>query len=304
MRNCVASVGTVVALVLCTLTSTASQTEGMPKKEKILHNKADLKLIACSACEEVSKVVHRTVTDMRKELAEGKKLKEIDIIEKLEKMCDPEETDGAWVSNYDITEKKGKLVLEDHGINGRCKVECQTIAKACDNLLGEHDTDIAEELYKESVKRAQLTQMLCYDLTDSCSRKPPKLPKGGRPHDEEWEEIPEEELKVQRMMREMKGAGMPGMSMYNRDELMDQFAGMGDEDGYGYDDYGDDYGTEEPPLGDPVMQVQTPGEILQDVVQTAADTVESAVEGAKNLASKVTSMFSAGSSDSASQAEL
>ena len=27
------------------------------------------------------------------------------------------------------------------------------------------------------MKRAQLTQMLCYDLTDSCSRKPPKLPK-------------------------------------------------------------------------------------------------------------------------------
>ena len=75
-------------------------------------------------------------------------LKEIDIIEKLEKMCDPEETDGAWVSNYDITEKNGKLVLEDHGVDGHCKVECQTIAKACDNLLGEHDTDIAEELYK------------------------------------------------------------------------------------------------------------------------------------------------------------
>ena len=63
-------------------------------------------------------------------------------------MCDPEETDGAWVSNYDIMEKNGKLVLEDHGVDGHCKVECQTIAKACDNLLGEHDTDIAEELYK------------------------------------------------------------------------------------------------------------------------------------------------------------
>ena len=75
MRDCVASVGLVVALVLCALTSTASQMEGMPKKEKILHNKADLKLIACSACEEVSKVVHRTVTDMRKELPEGKKVR-------------------------------------------------------------------------------------------------------------------------------------------------------------------------------------------------------------------------------------
>ena len=41
----------------------------------------------------------------------------------------------------------------------------------------------------------------------------------------------------------------------------------------------------------------------QDVVQTASETVESAVEGAKNLASKVTSMFSGGSSSSASQAD-
>ena len=109
---------------------------------------------------------------------------------------------------------------------------------------------------------------------------------GGRPHDEEWSEIPEEELQVQRMMREMKvrppqpllppstadaapgpertphcqlttlcpplppplpssssssssaargvqGSGMPGMSMYSRDELMEQMAGMGDEDGGG-----------------------------------------------------------------------
>jgi len=139
-----------VVPLLCLLLahSCAAQMGGMPKKEKILHNKADLKYIGCAVCEEVAKTVHRTVSDMRKALPEGRKLKEIDIIEKLESVCHPEEEAGQWTSHFDLVSEDGLLKLKDMGARGKCKAECQTIARSCDNILGEHDTDVAEALYK------------------------------------------------------------------------------------------------------------------------------------------------------------
>eukprot|EP00191_Tetraselmis_sp_GSL018_P015891 CAMPEP_0177595942 /NCGR_PEP_ID=MMETSP0419_2-20121207/10687_1 /TAXON_ID=582737 /ORGANISM="Tetraselmis sp., Strain GSL018" /LENGTH=322 /DNA_ID=CAMNT_0019087559 /DNA_START=147 /DNA_END=1112 /DNA_ORIENTATION=+ len=264
----------------------------MPKKEKILHNKGDLKFIQCAVCEEVAKVVHRTISDMRKELAPGKKLKEIDIIEKLEKICKPDEDEGLWITRFDLVERNRQLQLEDQGAYGKCKVECQTVAKACDNVLGEHDTDVAELLYQESAKRSQLSQLLCHDLTDVCNSKPPKLPKKGRPHDEEWIEVDEKELQMQKLMRDMQGAGMPGMSMYGRDELQDQLEGMKEMYGYG-DDYGD-YGDGAD--GDDSGEGEAEGDD-QAAYDSVKSTVNSAVKGAKDAAAKVSSAFTGSKSD-------
>lgn len=66
-------VALLAAIALCGLRGSASQM-GMPPKEKVLHNKADVQHASCSVCEEVSKVVHRTVSDMRKEVPAGKKV--------------------------------------------------------------------------------------------------------------------------------------------------------------------------------------------------------------------------------------
>lgn len=42
-------------------------------------------------------------------------LEEADIIEHLEKMCDPSKPEGAWISHYDIVEKGRELKLVDTG---------------------------------------------------------------------------------------------------------------------------------------------------------------------------------------------
>jgi hypothetical protein len=44
-------------------------------------------------------------------------------------------------------------------------------------VIGDSDTDLAEALYKESTKRANLSKLLCYQLSDACKRKPPPVPK-------------------------------------------------------------------------------------------------------------------------------
>lgn len=44
-------------------------------------------------------------------------------------------------------------------------------------VMGYSDTDVAEYLYKNKPDTDSLVKFLCKDLTGSCSRKPPKVPK-------------------------------------------------------------------------------------------------------------------------------
>jgi hypothetical protein len=43
--------------------------------------------------------------------------------------------------------------------------------------MGDSDTDLAEAMYKGDMQRAKLTNLLCHDLADVCTSKPPKVPK-------------------------------------------------------------------------------------------------------------------------------
>lgn len=44
-------------------------------------------------------------------------------------------------------------------------------------VMGDHDTDVAEYLYKEGSNRAGLINLLCKDLTNACAGKVPRVPK-------------------------------------------------------------------------------------------------------------------------------
>jgi len=269
-----------------------------PKKEKILPVMSDVKFIDCAVCGEVAKVVHRTVGAMRKELPAGKKLKEADIMDKLEGVCDPEKDEGEWVTHFDLVEENHRLKLKDMGGVGDCKRECQTVARACDGVFFDYDTDIAEALFKNAdMTRASLFQLLCYELQDVCPDKPIKMGKTSRPHDEEWEEIDPEKLKLQKMMAQMQMEGMPGMSMYSKDEMMQQMEQYdedygSDEDSYaGEGDEEDDYGfPEDQPVVDHDLST---AEIMKAAANKAAEsvkgTVESAYEGAQKLTESVSS---------------
>jgi hypothetical protein len=43
--------------------------------------------------------------------------------------------------------------------------------------MGDHDTDVAEYLYKPGATRAGVVKLLCKDLSKACVGKPPRVPK-------------------------------------------------------------------------------------------------------------------------------
>lgn len=91
---------------------------------------------------------------------------------------------------------------------GKCRRECRTMARMCEDIVGDHDTDLAE-LLLANPGRATVEQQLCYDLSSACVKKPPKF-SGPRPDGEDFEEIDTEELGMLRMMATMQEQGMSG----------------------------------------------------------------------------------------------
>ena len=88
--------------------------------------------------------------------------------------------------------------------------------------MGEYDTDIAEALWKGDKQRAALTSLVCHELSEVCSSKPPKMPKSRKPGPA-FQPLTDKEREMATMMHGMQGIeGMPGMQMFQRDELLNQ----------------------------------------------------------------------------------
>mmetsp|Transcript_10321 Transcript_10321/g.33311 ORF Transcript_10321/g.33311 Transcript_10321/m.33311 type:complete len:315 (+) Transcript_10321:111-1055(+) len=215
----------IILLLMVALGSCAAQMPGMgsPKKQKPPANKEDVKLITCQVCEEMVKSLHRDAKKMRDELPKHKKnVEEMELIKKVEKVCDPETAAGDWINKYDLVEEGRYLKVVEQESFGKCGTECRTIARACEKVVGEYDTDIAEALWKGDKKRAALTNLVCYELSETCIGKTPKMPKGRKPGPT-FQPLTDKEREMATMMHGMQGIdGMPGMQMFQRDELLDQ----------------------------------------------------------------------------------
>ena len=92
------------------------------------------------------------------------------------------------------------------------------MAKAAEQILGEHDTDLAERLLKGGTSRSQLTEWLCSDLSNACSSPPPPLP-DDRPKGPPFTPLPEDEVAVVNMMGEMRAKGVRGKLVRPEDML-------------------------------------------------------------------------------------
>mmetsp|Transcript_8268 Transcript_8268/g.51530 ORF Transcript_8268/g.51530 Transcript_8268/m.51530 type:complete len:301 (-) Transcript_8268:560-1462(-) len=266
---------------------------GMPEQKKPKAVKTDVQYIRCGVCEEMTRNIYRSVKAMRDELRPGKKLAESDILELLENVCDPEKEQGEWITMIDLVESGDKLKLERQDWPGKCGTECRTIARACDEIMGDHDTDLAEMLYDEKYQRAQLNNFLCYEESNACVVKAPPLPKDREPGPK-FEEMTEQDLKMQKMMREMGNMpGMPGMQMFSRDQLQEQMENgdydddeVEDEDiGGGDYDYDSDYGTEDE-LGTDDDEPPSLGETVGRSAKAIKDGVVSGFEKGKKWASE------------------
>ncbi len=73
---------------------------------------------------------------------------ELQILELVEKMGNPGKDEGEWIAKIDLVESGKALKLEEQEQLGKCGPECKTIQKAVEDILEEHDTDIAEKLWQ------------------------------------------------------------------------------------------------------------------------------------------------------------
>ncbi|GLI59428.1 hypothetical protein VaNZ11_001311, partial [Volvox africanus] len=297
---CVSKMIRLFHVLLLTFIALASAQFGGPKrpKPKAPVNKDDIKYIKCQVCEAMAKEARNIAKDLG-QLAGAKKVSEADILERLEKMCNPDQNEGDWITTYDIVEQGADLHLKDTGMVGKCKSKCRTIARTCELIAEDLDlTDLSAMLYKGK-KRSAVTNWMCYDATDVCSSKPPPVP-AGRPAGEPHEPLDEDELRNMKMMRDMEASGLSG-SLYSRDTLTQELEEM--QDMYGDDpDFAQvmkDTGMEsfvarkpeEEPVGGETAVDSSKVTKLQETAAKAADNIKEGaaklVKGAKNFVGKL-----------------
>ena len=82
-------------------------------------------------------------------------LDEFAVIEMIEKLTDPSSERGEWLARLDLQEDGAKLKVVDMGQLSHCdsSSECKTLVRAAEEVLGDHDTDVAEALWKVGWQR-------------------------------------------------------------------------------------------------------------------------------------------------------
>ncbi len=77
------------------------------------------------------------------------------VIELMEHITDPTKDQGEWVAKIDLVESGDKLLVQEQDQLGDCGVECKTVQRAAEDIVGDRDTDLAEELWKVSLPSTQ-----------------------------------------------------------------------------------------------------------------------------------------------------
>ena len=93
-------------------------------------------------------------------------LPELELLEMVERMGNPSKDEGEWIAKIDLVESGKILKLEEQEDLGKCGSECRTIQKAAEEILEEHDTDIAEKLWQ--VKRCPPSRLKGITKAPSC----------------------------------------------------------------------------------------------------------------------------------------
>ncbi|CAA0814281.1 Unknown protein [Striga hermonthica] len=210
-------------LILCSLAPPshgAKPPVGVARKE-------DIPYIKCQVCEKLASQLYHQVQAKQAEIS-PRKISEYQVIEIAENVCNLKKQEADWILKIDVVEKGDKLELVEQDSEGQCNSECKTIERACQEVLGYSDTDVAEYLYKKKPQLESLVNYLCKDLTEACSSKPPPVPKDRTPG-EPFVAKSAKEAEMEKLMKSMQGMpGAPGMKMYSREDLMNQ--NFGDED--------------------------------------------------------------------------
>ncbi|KAL4423179.1 hypothetical protein ABPG77_000312 [Micractinium sp. CCAP 211/92] len=205
-------------LVAAALACGAAAQRGPPKASPRL---ADIPFIQCQVCELLAKNAWNQVKEMRKAASPSKKVDEMQIIERMEKITTAWRPEGEWIARLDLVEEGDRLAVKEMGVVGNCGVECKTVERAAEQIMGEHDTDSAEVLFTGRKTRAQFSNWLCYELSGVCRSKPPPLPRDREPGPP-FSPQKEGDQNLERMMGQMQDSGMRGQ-LWSREELMEKY---------------------------------------------------------------------------------
>lgn len=217
---------------------------GLPVSESVQKpvagaRKEDIPYIKCQVCEKLASQLHQQVQKKQAQIS-PKKISEYQIIEIAENVCNLKKEEADWILRIDVVEKGDKLELIEQDVEGNCNSECKTIERACQEVIGYSDTDVAEYIYTSQPDVDSLLNYLCKDLTKACSKKPPPVPKDRVPG-EAFVAKPAKEAEMEKILKSMEGMpGAPGMKMYSREELMNT-------KNFGNEDADDDEDDEEEP---------------------------------------------------------
>ena len=93
----------------------------------------------------------------------------------------PQKKKSKWLHrlDYKVDDEENKVVIKDveDGQLCSCDKECMTIAKVCRDIIQDYESELVGMLYNTKNKRARIQSALCYEATDYCTGRPPKLPR-------------------------------------------------------------------------------------------------------------------------------
>ncbi|XP_008810395.2 uncharacterized protein LOC103721822 [Phoenix dactylifera] len=239
-----------------------------PKKPSPPARKEDIPFIKCQVCEKIAGQIYQQVKKKEAQIS-PKKVSEFQIIEIAENVCNLKKEEANWILQIDIVENGDKLELVEQGIEGQCNSECKTIERACQEVMGYSDTDVAEFVYSTKPSIDSLVNFLCNDLSKACTVKPPPIPEGRIPG-EPFIAKSTKEAEMEKILRSMEGMpGAPSMKMYSREDLMNMNFGNEEAD----DDEDDDEGNFPGNLGKILNEKDSPRkDFKQKILQSITET--------------------------------
>ncbi|KAK1267305.1 hypothetical protein QJS04_geneDACA002551 [Acorus gramineus] len=185
------------ALLLLLMQSVSS------KNPPSIARKEDLPFIRCQVCRKIAEELHGLVQKKQTQIS-PKMISELQIIDIAENVCNLKKEESDWILRIDIVEKGDTLELVDQGTEGQCNSECKTIERACQEVMGYSDTDVAEYIFKARPSINALVNYLCGDLTKACSVKAPPIPKDRIPG-EPFVAKSSKEAEMEKILKSMQG---------------------------------------------------------------------------------------------------
>lgn len=171
---------------------------------------SDVKYIRCATCEAAVNAAHKGFSAMREK--SKKPASEEQAQQLIERICKPEEDEGAWLRAIDLVEQESiegdrRLALVAMDTDGPCGQECQTVALACEAVLDGVENELGEALYAGGTGGAEaLRKSACREWGTACRKGPPKL-EPTRPDGPPFRPFTLEE----RSRREARGPPPPGV---------------------------------------------------------------------------------------------